>query len=88
MQATWLRHAVMAGLVMIIVLMGIGFLAGRGLVRYERDAYERGARLAAVYFGCRGAFPSPRYLERAFTWGDPTSCAEVDKADEPKKPMR
>ena len=88
MQATWLRHAVMAGLVVIVVLMGIGFLTGRGLIGYERDAYERGARLASVYFECRGIFPSPQYLERAFTWGDPKNCAEVDKVDEPKKPVR
>jgi hypothetical protein len=67
-----------------VVLMTIGLMLGRGLLKGEREAYERGAAVARLYYECRAAFPSTYYLDLAFSKGDPATCAEVERVDAKK----
>ncbi|MBM4132703.1 MAG: hypothetical protein FJ245_02945 [Nitrospira sp.] len=86
MPTAGLRGWLVPGVLATLVLLAIGLSLGRGLLQGERAAYERGVAIATLYYHCRGAFPSARYLERAFSWGDPKTCAEIQQVDEKPKP--
>ncbi|MFM8551494.1 MAG: hypothetical protein ACKOCD_04150 [Nitrospiraceae bacterium] len=81
MQASELRGWLLSGLLVTVMLLAIGLSLGRGLLEGERTAYERGAALARLHHHCRGTFPSAQYVARAFSWGDPKTCAEIQKID-------
>jgi hypothetical protein len=78
------RTEILAGLFITLVLLAIGSLVGQGILRTEQDAYERGARAAIMHSVCRGSLPTLSYLQRAFHWGDPQTCEEVQQLDSSK----
>ncbi|MBI4401325.1 MAG: hypothetical protein HY581_06820 [Nitrospirae bacterium] len=84
MQLKPFQGGVVTGLLLATFLVGIGLFVGQGLLKSERDAYERGAWIAVIHSQCRGNFPSPAYLSKAFKWGDPKTCDEVQKINEMK----
>jgi hypothetical protein len=71
------RTGVTVALVIAVVLLVIGSSVGRGIIRSEQDAFERGARAVIMHARCRGGVPSTEYLQRAFRSGEPQSCADV-----------
>ena len=75
------RPGVIAGLFVAVMLLLIGSLVGQGILKSERDAYERGARTAIMHARCRGVLPSLAYLQRAFQAGEPQTCADVLKLE-------
>lgn len=81
MPLTHLQSGVIAGLLLTTMLVVIGLFVGQSLLKTEREAYERGVRMAVRHSQCRGAPPSAEYVARAFAWGDPTTCEEVLKID-------
>ncbi len=82
MQPAQMKAGLTAGILVITLLIAIGVFVGKGLVKAERAAYERGAQLAALYYQCRQTFPRPAFLEEAFSWGDPKTCEDVDSVEE------
>ena len=81
MPLTHLQSGVIAGLLLTMMLVVIGLFVGQSLLKTEREAYERGVRMAVMHSRCRGAPPSAEYVARAFAWGDPKTCEEVQKID-------
>lgn len=81
MPLTRFQSGVLAGLMLVTMLVVIGVFMGQSLLRAERAAYERGVRMAVMHAGCRGRFPSADYVARAFAWGDPRTCEEVQMID-------
>ncbi|MGH7236461.1 MAG: hypothetical protein ACREIO_08765 [Nitrospiraceae bacterium] len=81
MPLTHLQSGVIAGLLLTTMLVVIGLFVGQSLLKTEREAYERGVRMAAMHAQCRGTLPSAEYVTRAFTWGDPKTCEEVQRID-------
>lgn len=81
MQPAQIKAGVIAGLLVITLLIAIGVFLGRGLVKAERAAFERGVQLAALYYHCRGTFPEPAFLDQAFSWGAPKTCGDVDSVE-------
>ena len=81
MPLTHFQSGVIAGLLLVTMLVVIGLFVGQSLLRTEREAYERGVRMAIMHSRCRGGFPSVDYVGRAFAWGDPKTCEEVQKID-------
>jgi hypothetical protein len=75
------RTQILAGLFITVLLLAIGSLVGQGILKTEQDAYERGARAAILHSVCRGSLPTLGYLQRAFRWGDPQTCADVQELD-------
>jgi hypothetical protein len=75
------RTEIVAGLLVTVVLLSIGSLVGRGILKSEQDAYERGARAAIIHSRCRGSFPSLPYIQRAFRWGETQSCEDVQEVE-------
>lgn len=82
MQPAQMKAGLIAGILVITLLIAIGVFAGRGLVKVERAAFERGAQVAALYYQCRQTFPKGAFLEEAFSWGDPKTCEDVDSVEE------
>jgi len=80
-ELTRFRGGVIAGLLLVTMLVVIGLFVGQSLVRTEREAYERGVRMAVMHARCRGGVPSADYIGRAFAWGDPKTCEEVQQID-------
>jgi hypothetical protein len=76
-----LKSWLLSGALVTLVLVAVGLSFGRGLLQNERGAYERGAAVAALHYACRGLFPSTGYVERAFSWGDPKTCSDIEKID-------
>jgi hypothetical protein len=76
-----LQSGVIAGLLLTTMLVVIGLFVGQSLLKTERQAYERGVRMAAMHSRCRGTLPAADYITRAFAWGDPKTCEEVQKID-------
>jgi hypothetical protein len=85
-KLTRYRTEIIAGLLVTVVLLSIGSLAGTGILRSEQDAYERGARAAIIHSRCRGSFPSLIYLQQAFRWGDLQSCNDVREVEDKANP--
>jgi hypothetical protein len=85
-KLTRYRTEIIAGLLVTVVLLSIGSLAGTGILRSEQDAYERGARAAIIHSRCLGSFPSLIYLQRAFRWGDLQSCNDVREVEDKANP--
>ncbi len=81
MPLTHFQSGVIAGLLLVTMLIVIGLFVGQSLLKTEREAYERGVRMAVMHARCRGTFPSAAYVARAFGWGDPKTCEEVQKID-------
>ena len=81
MPLTHLQSGVIAGLLLTTMLVVIGLFVGQSLLKTEREAYERGVRMAAMHAQCRGTLPSAEYVTRAFASGDPKTCEEVQKID-------
>jgi hypothetical protein len=75
------RTELIAGAVITLLLLVIGSLVGQGILKSERDAYERGARAVIIHTRCRGQLPSLAYLQRAFRWGEPHSCEDVQRIE-------
>ncbi len=48
MQPAQMKAGLTAGILVITLLIAIGVFVGKGLVKAERAAYERGAQLAAL----------------------------------------
>lgn len=84
MRSLQLRSWIIPGLLLTAILVGIGLFLGQSYLQSERAAYERGAAIAARYFECRGTFPSAPFLARAFSLGEPKTCADIHKMDERK----
>ncbi len=82
MQLTHFQSGVVAGLLLATMLVVIGLFVGQSLLKTEQKAYARGVRLAVMHAPCRGTFPSTGYVGRAFAWGDPKNCEDVQKIDE------
>jgi len=81
MPLTHWQSGVIAGLLLTTMLVVIGLFVGQSLLKTEREAYERGVRMAVMHSRCRGTFPPAGYVARAFAWGDPKTCEEVQKLD-------
>jgi len=81
MRLTHLQGGVIAGLLLTTMLVVIGLFVGQSLLKTEREAYERGVQMAAMHSRCRGTLPSADYVTRAFAWGDPKTCEDVQKID-------
>lgn len=86
MQPRDVRSWLLSGVLVTGMLLAMGLSFGQGLLRDERAAYERGAAFAALHHHCRGVFPSAGYADRAFSWGDPKTCADLRKIDERRQP--
>ncbi len=78
---TGYKAGILAGLLVLTVLISIGLFVGRGVLKSERDAYERGAWIAAIHAKCRGTFPTEAFLNHAFAWGDPRTCEDLQRID-------
>ena len=81
MPLTHLQSGVMAGLLLTTMLVVIGVFVGQSLLKTEREAYERGVRMVGMHSRCRGTLPSAEYVMRAFAWGDPKTCEEIQQID-------
>jgi hypothetical protein len=79
---TGYKAGIIAGLLLVTLLISLGLFLGRGVLKSERDAYERGAWIAGLYAKCRGTFPTEAFLTHAFAWGDPRTCEELQEIDE------
>lgn len=82
MDGKGVKAGIVAGLLVVTFLISIGLFLGRGVLKSERDAYERGAWIAILYAKCRGTFPTEAFLNYAFSWGDPRTCEELQEIDE------
>ncbi len=74
------------GVLVAVILLAIGLAFGRGLLQGERNAYERGVAMTALHQQCRGSAPTSEYVDRAFAWGDPKSCADLQKIEAQRRP--
>jgi len=82
MERTGFKAGIIAGLLALTVLISIGLFVGRGVLKSERDAYERGVWIAVIHAKCRGTFPTEAFLNHAFVWGDPRNCKDLQQIDE------
>jgi len=82
MERTGVKAGIIAGLLVLTVLISIGLFVGRGVLKSERDAYERGAWIAVIHAKCRGTFPTEAFLKHAFSWGDPRNCDDLQQIDD------
>ncbi|MDE3118559.1 MAG: hypothetical protein KGL03_06025 [Nitrospirota bacterium] len=85
-QSPDFRGWLVPGLLVTVILLAMGLAFGRGLLQGERDAYERGVAMTVLHQQCRGSVPTPEYVDRAFAWGDPKSCADLQRIEEPRRP--
>lgn len=80
------RSWLVPGVLVTVILLAMGLAFGRGLLQGERDAYERGVAMTVLHQQCRGSVPTSEYVDRAFAWGDPKSCADLQRIEEPRRP--
>lgn len=82
MERTGVKAGIIASLLVLTVLISIGLFVGRGVLKSERDAYERGAWIAVIHAKCRGTSPTAAFLNHAFAWGDPRNCDDLQQIDD------